>query len=108
MDYNVLMDKMLEFRKIRNWEQYHDPKNLAMALSIEASELLEHFLWVDKNQIDDFDGDKKQKISEEIADVFIYLSYLAHGLDIDIEYAVERKLVIHAKKYPSQIALDTL
>lgn len=91
---------MLEFRNARNWVQFHDPKNLAIALSIEAGELMEHFLWVEKNQIANFDEDKVQAISEEIADVFIYLSYLAYGLDIDIEKAVHRKLVLNGEKYP--------
>lgn len=100
MVYNMLMTKLLEFRKARGWEQFHDPKNLAIALSIEAGELMEHFLWVEKNQIADFDFEKKQMISEEIADVFIYLSYLAYGLNIDIENAVERKLVMNTVKYP--------
>lgn len=100
MDYENLLKKMLEFRNARNWEQFHDPKNLAIALSIEAGELLEHFLWVEKNQIADFADEKKKAISEEVADVFIYLSYLAHGLDIDIERAVFRKLALNGEKYP--------
>lgn len=101
MDYKVLMEKLLEFRKDRDWEQFHDPKNLAMALSIEAGELMEHFLWVEKNQISDFGEDKIQAISEEIADVFIYLSYLATGLSVDIESSVLRKLELNARKYPT-------
>ncbi len=108
MDYSRLMDRLLEFRKARDWDQYHDPKNLAMALSIEAGELMEHFLWVDKKQIECFDESKIEQISDEIADVFIYLSYLAFGLDIDIEKAVERKLVLNAEKYPDRTALDQL
>jgi NTP pyrophosphatase (non-canonical NTP hydrolase) len=99
MDYKVLMEKLLEFRKARDWEPFHDPKNLAIALSIEAGELMEHFLWVEKNQIADFGDDKIQAISEEIADVFIYLSYLAYGLGINVGEAVERKMLINAQKY---------
>ncbi len=94
MDYNNLLNKLLSFRRDRDWEMFHDPKNLSMALSIEADELMEHFLWIDKDQIKKFDIDKMQKISEEVADVFIYLAYLSHGLNIDIEKAVERKLVM--------------
>jgi len=105
MNYDSLLSKMLEFRNARNWEQFHDPKNLAIALSIEAGELMEHFLWVEKNQIANFDEDKLQAISEEIADVFIYLSYLAKGLDIDIEAAVIRKLVLNGLKYPAECSL---
>jgi len=100
MDYKVLMDKMLEFRNARNWEQFHDPKNLAIALSIEAGELMEHFLWIEKSQIANFDEVKLQVISEEIADVFIYLSYLAYGLNIDIEAATIRKIQLNGEKYP--------
>lgn len=100
MNYEKMLEKMLEFRNARNWEQFHDPKNLAIALSIEAGELMEHFLWVEKNQIANFDEDKIQAISEEIADVFIYLSYLAKGLNLDIESAVLRKIELNGKKYP--------
>jgi len=102
MNYNKILEKLLEFRQARNWEQFHDPKNLAVALSIEAGELLEHFLWVEKNQITKFNEDKLLSISEEIADVFIYLSYLSYGLQIDMEKAVMRKLVLNGKKYPLQ------
>jgi NTP pyrophosphatase (non-canonical NTP hydrolase) len=100
MDYKILLEKMMSFRHDRNWEQFHDPKNLSMALSIEAGELMEHFLWISKEDVTNFSDEKKQEISEEISDVFIYLSYLAHGLGIDIEKSVERKLELNAKKYP--------
>jgi len=100
MNYDNLLNKMLEFRNARNWEQFHDPKNLSMALSIEAGELMEHFLWAEKDKIAMFDEKKLKSISEEIADVFIYLSYLATGLSIDIESSVLRKLELNAWKYP--------
>jgi NTP pyrophosphatase (non-canonical NTP hydrolase) len=100
MDFEKLKADMLKFRNDRNWEQAHDSKNLAVALSIEASELLEHFLWVEKEAVQDFGEDKLTEISEEIADVFIYLFYMAHGLGVDIESAVQRKLVMNAVKYP--------
>ncbi len=100
MDHNKILQKLLDIRKDRHWDQFHDPKNLSMALSIETSELMEHFLWVRKEEISRFSTEKKQEISEEIADVFIYLTYLAHGLDIDIESSVERKLELNAVKYP--------
>lgn len=61
---------------------------------------MEHFLWVEKGNIKDFSADKLMEVSEEIADVFIYLFYLAHGLKIDIESAVQRKLILNAIKYP--------
>lgn len=95
-----LLKKLLDFRKERNWEQFHDSKNLSIALSIETNELLEHFLWVDKDEIRLFNQEKILSISEEIADVFIYLSYLSHSLNIDIEDAVIRKLEINSQKYP--------
>ena len=100
MNYENLMSKMLEFWNARNWEQFHDPKNLAMALSIEACELMENFLWVEKGQIERFDKQKIQAISVEIADVFIYLSYIAYGMGIDIEEAVLRKILLNGGKYP--------
>jgi len=108
MDYKALLEKMLSFRHDRNWEQFHDPKNLSMALSIEAGELMEHFLWISKEEIYNFSDKKKQEISEEIADVFIYLTYLAHGLEIDIEKSVIRKLEINAHKYPIEKAKNKM
>lgn len=95
-----LVQSLLEFRRARNWEQFHTPKNLASAIAVEAGELLEHFVW-------DIGGDQAERISRsaagieaEIADVVILLTYLVHDLSIDVDSAVRAKLNANAAKYP--------
>ena len=92
-----LIKEINEFRDKRNWRQYHNPKDLSLSLSLEASELLENFQWVSAEE-----GAKEnyQNIKEELADVFIYGLMLADDLDIDMEEAIREKLVINNKKYP--------
>lgn len=92
-----LIKEINEFRDKRNWRQYHNPKDLSLSLSLEASELLENFQWVSAEE-----GTKEnyQNIKEELADVFIYGLMLADDLDIDMEEAIREKLVINNKKYP--------
>ena len=90
--------RVAEFRDERDWAQFHSPKNLAMALSVEAGELLELFLWRD-----DAAPLKKARISEEMADVLIYLLSLADVIEVDLEEAIEMKLVVNAKKYPADL-----
>ena len=99
---DTLKNKLLEFRKKRDWEKYHKPKDLAVSLVIEASELLENFQWKTDKEISKMLNDNgHEKISEEIADIAIYLTYLCTDLGIDIEDVVSRKLEKNRKKYPS-------
>ena len=102
MDVMKLQLKLRKFSKDRDWEKFHSPKNLAMALSGETGELLEIFQWMTEEQskLATEDNGCKQKISEELADVFIYALMLADKTDIDIEDAVERKISINDDKYP--------
>lgn len=97
-----LKEEVIRFRDARNWEQFHDPKNLAMGLSIECGELLEHFLWKSQNEIREMLEDKNQrrKVREELADVCVFLLYLSKGCNIDLSEAVRKKLVVNEKKYP--------
>ncbi len=101
-----LRQKVIRFRDSRNWEQFHDPKNLAMGLSIECAELLEHFLWKSKDEIERMLADEGQltKVREELADVCVFLLYLSQGCNIDLSEAVTRKLAINEKKYPVEKA----
>lgn len=92
--FKPLILELLEFRKNRDWEQFHKPKDLALALSIEASELLECFLWKDIKSAN------KNDIKNEIADVLSYLLYLANDLCIDLEEATQDKIQQNAEKYP--------
>lgn len=97
-----LLDKIIQFRKERDWEQFHSAKELAISLSIEASELLEWFQWRQEEEILNQLGnsDKREQLEDEIADVAIYLSYLCHDVGIDLNAVVEAKIEKNAKKYP--------
>lgn len=99
---DVLLKQLIAFRKERDWEQFHSPKELAISLSIEAAELLEWFQWKSQQQLTAHyaDENKRQALEHEIADVAIYLSYLCHDLDIDINQVVAAKLQHNAEKYP--------
>jgi NTP pyrophosphatase (non-canonical NTP hydrolase) len=93
---------LLDFRREREWEQFHSPKNLATALSIEAGELLEQFLWRDNQTVEDITSNKERmkSIGEEVADVLIYLLYLGNDLGIDLPAAIRDKLAKNREKYP--------
>jgi NTP pyrophosphatase (non-canonical NTP hydrolase) len=99
-DLESLRDQMREFARARDWDQFHSPKNLAMALSVEASELLEHFQWLTEEQSRGLDAKAQAAVRAEIADVLLYLIRLADQLGIDPVAAAQRKLVENAQKYP--------
>ncbi len=95
------ISEILAFRREREWEQFHSPKNLATALSIEAGELLEHFLWSDdsaENIVSD--PQRMSGIKDEVADVLIYLLFLSNDLGIDLPTAIREKIVKNGEKYP--------
>ena len=101
MDIDKIKKKLRSFSKDRDWDKYHNPKNLVMALSGEIGELVEIFQWLDEEQSIKIKSTSEiQSIKEELADIFIYLIRLADKLDIDIEESVEQKLKINAEKYP--------
>lgn len=100
MDFEKIKMKILKFRNDRDWKQFHDPKNLAEAISIEASELLEIFLWSKVGESKKIAQDKKEKISNEIADIINFAILFAHETGIDIEEAILKKLVENNEKYP--------
>ena len=95
-----LRDALRRFAAARDWEQFHTPKNLAMALSVEAAELLEHFQWLTPAQSARLDARRKRAVADEIADVLLYLTRLADVLDIDPIKAARRKIGVNARKYP--------
>lgn len=103
-DIKDLTGKIIKFRDERDWKQFHKPKDLAISLVLEASEVLEHFQWKNEKEIEEYIKINKDEIGDEIADVFIYLMDIAHGLDIDIKKAVEDKLIKNGKKYPVEKA----
>lgn len=98
MNFNDLRQQLRQFSQDRDWESFHSPKNLSMALSVEVAELVEHFQWL--TQAESAKPDAKSEIAGEVADIQIYLTMLADRLGIDIEQAVTRKIQANAKKYP--------
>lgn len=99
-DLHRLRDALRAFSAERDWDQFHTPKNLAIALSVEASELLEHFQWLTAEQSQTLDAEALGRVREEIADVLLYLVRLADRLDIDLLAAARDKMVLNAQKYP--------
>ena len=99
-----LRDDLRAFCKERDWEQFHSPKNLAMALSAEAGELLEIFQWLTEAQSRSLDAKERARAHEEVADILLYLVRIADQLGIDPIEAARRKLVENAQKYPVEKA----
>ena len=95
-----LVNALLEFRRAREWEQFHTARNVASALSVEAAELLEHFVWSSDQQVSYIVEEHRRAIASEIADIAILLIYLTHDLSIDLEAAVSTKLTANEQKYP--------
>ena len=100
MNLDDLTARLRAFARERDWEQFHAPKNLAMALAVEASELMEHFQWLTERQSGELSPEVKQKVAAELADVFIYTVRLADRLGVDLAPAVEAKIIANAAKYP--------
>lgn len=97
----TLLEQLIQFRRERDWEQFHNPKDIAISLSIEAAELLEWFQWRNHDEIKAMlNSDKREQLEDEIADVAVYLSYLCHDLGIDLNQVVKAKMVKNAAKYP--------
>ncbi|MDH3671565.1 MAG: nucleotide pyrophosphohydrolase [Gammaproteobacteria bacterium] len=97
----ALKQRLREFAQARDWDQFHAPKNLAVALSVEAAELVEHFQWLTEQQSASLSSETRQQVALEMADVFIYLLRLADKLDVDLISATWRKIDLNEKKYPA-------
>jgi dCTP diphosphatase len=95
-----LRDRLRTFSDARDWDQFHSPKNLAMALGVEVAELAEHFQWLTEEQSADLSSDKLTDVSGELADVLIYLVRLADKLDVDLAAAASAKLTANEQRYP--------
>lgn len=95
-----IVEALRQFAAERDWDQFHSPKNLSIALAVEASELLECFQWMTEEQSKALSTDELQGISEEMADVFLFLLRLADKLDVDLLEASWLKLELNRKKYP--------
>ena len=99
-DTNKLIKKVLAFRDARDWKQFHNPKDLAISLVLEAGEVMEHFQWKSKEEIEEYIKTHKEEISYELVDVLVYLLTMVDALDIDIEQAFKKKMKKNAIKYP--------
>lgn len=99
-----LTERIINFRDARDWKQFHKPKDLAVSLSLEASEVLEHFQWKSEAEIEDYVKTNKEEIADEMADVLNYLLIMAHDLDIDLVAAEEKKVAKNESKYPVEKA----
>jgi NTP pyrophosphatase (non-canonical NTP hydrolase) len=94
--------RLLQFAHKRDWEQFHTPKNLVMALAGETGELLEHFQWLTAAQSATLSDEKKQQVAHEMADILLYLIRLSERLDIDLIAAANEKIAINAVRYPAE------
>jgi dCTP diphosphatase len=97
----ALRDRLQAFVRERDWEQFHSPKNLAMAMIVEAAELVEHFQWMTEQQSRELPAEKREQVAHEIADTFIYLLRMADVLEIDLIAAAHAKMDLNAQKYPA-------
>jgi dCTP diphosphatase len=97
----LLQKRLAKFASERDWEQFHSPKNLAMALSVEAAELVEEFQWLTEEQSRNLDADRRARVRLELADVFIYLVRIADQLGVELLSAAEEKMTINEQRYPA-------
>ena len=101
MNIKEIQERLDKFAKDRDWDQFHSPKNLTMALSVEVAELVEIFQWSNSGGLEEIkDLETRKKIEEEIADIFIYLIAFCNQNNIDIKQAIDKKMAKNKKKYP--------
>ncbi|MDO9205359.1 MAG: nucleotide pyrophosphohydrolase [Methylotenera sp.] len=99
-----LRQRISAFVEERDWVQFHTPKNLAMAMIVEAAELVEHFQWSTPQESQQLTPEKREAVSHELADTFVYLLRIAEVLHIDLIEAANQKIELNAKKYPVEKA----
>ncbi len=95
-----LRQRLAQFAAVRDWDQFHSPKNLSMALIAESAELVEHFQWLTESQSSQLSPEKQQAVSHELADILIYLIRIADKLDVDLIAAAESKILLNETRYP--------
>ena len=104
MDIEQIKQKLRDFAEAREWNQFHSPKNLASAVSVEAAELLEIFQWLTEEESKNLDEKNKEKVGQEIADVFLYLLRLSDKLNINLLQVAEQKIALNEQKYPVELS----
>lgn len=102
MNLAELSIKIREFADERDWRQYHNPKNLVMAMSVEMAELVEHYQWLTPDQAAHLEVDEQSPIAQEMADVLLYMLRLSDELGLDMEQAILHKMQLNAEKYPAK------
>jgi NTP pyrophosphatase (non-canonical NTP hydrolase) len=100
--FEDLKERLREFAKDRDWDQFHSPKNLSMALMVEAAELMEHFQWLTQEQSNNLSPETLAEVEHELADILIYLTRIAGKLDVDLFAAALRKMDLNERKYPAE------
>ncbi len=103
-DIKELTSRIVKFNKERDWDQFHNPKDVALSLVLEAAEVMEHFQWKSTEESEVYLKDFKEDVGDELADVLYWVLLMSHDLDIDIKKAFERKMKINEKKYPIEKA----
>lgn len=103
-DIRQLINKIIEFRDKRDWKQFHNPKDIAISLVLEATEVLEHFQWKSKEEIEEHVKLAKKEIGEELADVLYWVLLMSHDFNIDVFESLEEKLKKNETKYPLEKA----
>lgn len=99
-DLDKLQQRIVQLRNERDWQKFHTPKDMAISLSLEASEVLELFQWKSHEEVEQYLKENKDKLSDELADVLAYLLMIAHDQDIDLTDAFEKKMQKNETKYP--------
>jgi dCTP diphosphatase len=95
-----LTKRIIAFRDARDWKQFHNPKDIALSLVLEAGEVVEHFQWKSKEEIEQYVKDHKDEIGEEIADVLYWVLLMSHDLKIDVLDALDKKIKKNEERYP--------
>lgn len=101
---NELTKRIIAFRDTRDWKQFHNPKDLAISLVLEASEVMEHFQWKNKDEMEKYIKSNKSAIGEELADVLYWVLLMSHDLKINVLNALEKKIEKNEDKYPVEKA----
>jgi NTP pyrophosphatase (non-canonical NTP hydrolase) len=95
-----IIKKIIDFREARDWKQFHNPKDLSLSLVLEAGEVMEHFQWKDKEEIEEYIKTNKEEIRDELADVLYWILLMGHDLNIDVFDALDKKIKKNEEKYP--------
>lgn len=103
-DIESLTDRIIRFRDARDWKQFHNPKDVSLSLVLEAGEVMEHFQWKNKEEMEEYIKTNKDDIGEELADVLYWILLMGHDLKIDVLKALEKKIQKNEDKYPVEKA----